>query len=79
VTWLFLHFSNVAVTFRIGHPAKTTRISNTVVPFSNFGNWITFGPLRIRCLFYIWTTFAHYRPHLRCCYYFASHKKICFL
>ena len=27
-----------------------------VVPFSNFGNWITFGPLRIWCLFYIWTT-----------------------
>jgi len=26
-----------------------------VVPFSNFGNWISFGPLRIRCLFYIWT------------------------
>jgi len=21
---------------------------------------------------------AHYRPHLRCCYYFASHKKICY-
>jgi len=43
-----------------------------VVSFSNFGNWITFGPLRIRCLFYIWTTFAHYCRHLRC-YYFASH------
>jgi len=27
-----------------------------VVPFSNLGSWITFGPLRIRCLFYIWTT-----------------------
>ena len=27
-----------------------------VVPFSNFGNGITFGPLRMRCLFYIWTT-----------------------
>jgi len=27
-----------------------------VVLFSNFGNWITFGPLWIRCLFYIWTT-----------------------
>jgi len=26
-----------------------------VVQFSNFGNWITFGPLRFRCLFYIWT------------------------
>ena len=26
------------------------------VTFSNFGNWITFGPLRIRCFFYIWTT-----------------------
>ena len=28
-----------------------------VVPFSNFGNWITFGPLQIWCLFYNWTTF----------------------
>jgi len=27
-----------------------------VGPFSNIGNWITFGPLRIRCLLYIWTT-----------------------
>jgi len=26
-----------------------------VVSFSNFGNWITFGPLRRRCLFYIWS------------------------
>jgi len=26
-----------------------------VVPFSNFDNRITFGPSRIRCLFYIWT------------------------
>jgi len=25
-----------------------------VVPFSNFGKWIAFGPLRRRCLFYIW-------------------------
>jgi len=24
-----------------------------IVPFSNFGNGITFGPLRMRCLFYI--------------------------
>jgi len=42
-----------------------------VVPFSNFSSWIAFGPLRIKCLFYIWT--AHYHPHLRCCYYFTSH------
>ena len=27
-----------------------------LVPFSNFGNWITCGPLRIRCIFCIWTT-----------------------
>jgi len=26
------------------------------VTFSNFGNCIAFGPLWIRCLFYIWTT-----------------------
>jgi len=46
-----------------------------VVPFSNFPNWMTFGSLRevplspLNCI-------THYRPHLRCCYYFASHKKI---
>jgi len=36
-----------------------------VVPFSDFGSWITFGPLRIRRLFYIWTTLlitVHTRP-----------------
>jgi len=35
---------------------KAGPVSNMCPPFSNFGNWITFGPLRIRCLFYIWTT-----------------------
>ena len=42
-----------------------------VVPFYNFGVWITFGPLRIRCLLHL-NYIAYYRPHLRCCYYFAS-------
>ena len=27
-----------------------------VVTFSNFGNWIAFDLLQIRCLFYVWTT-----------------------
>jgi len=76
MTRLFLHFWNVSATFRIW---QKKRISNIIVPFSSFGNWITFDPLRIRCLFYIWTTlFAHYGPHLRCCYYFASHKNMLF-
>ena len=48
-----------------------------VIPFSNFGSWITFGPLRIRCLLHL-NYIAHYRPHLRCCFYFASHEKICY-
>jgi len=39
-----------------GHPAKRTRISICFAPFSNFGKWITFGPLRVRCPFCIWTT-----------------------
>jgi len=50
-----------------------------VVPFSNFGNWITFDPLRIRwCLLHL-NYIAHYRPHLHCCYYSASHKKYAIL
>jgi len=32
---------------------KDTISEICVVPFSNFGNCITFGPLRIRCLFHI--------------------------
>ena len=35
---------------------KRTRSQICVVPFSNLGNWTTFGPLRLRCLYYIWTT-----------------------
>jgi len=51
---LFLNFWNVSATFRIWQKEPVSQIR--VVPFSNFGNWITFGPLRIRCLFSIWTT-----------------------
>jgi len=32
---------------------KRTRSQICVVPFCNFGNWITFGLLQIRCLFFI--------------------------
>jgi len=57
MTRLFLHFWNVAATFRIWSLGKKESVSQTcVVPFTNFGNWITSGPLRIKCLFYIWTT-----------------------
>jgi len=35
---------------------KRTRSQICVFPFSNLGNWITFGLLRLRCLYYIWTT-----------------------
>ena len=54
MTRLFLHFWNVPATFSIRQKEPVSEIC--VVPFSNFGNWITFGPLRMRCLFYIWTT-----------------------
>ena len=54
MTRLFLHFWNVPATFRIWQKEPVSEIC--VVPFSNFGNWITFGPLRMRCLFYIWFT-----------------------
>jgi len=49
-----------------------------VVPFSNFDSWSTFGPLWIRRLFYIFNCIAHFRPHLRSCYYFASLKTKCY-
>jgi len=43
--------------FRIRSSGKKNPLSQMcVVSYSNFGNWIAFGPLRIRCLFYIWTT-----------------------
>jgi len=51
---LFLHFWNVSAAFRILQKGHVSQIC--VVPFSNLGNWITVGPLRLRCLFYIWTT-----------------------
>ena len=49
-----MHFWNVSATFRIWRKEHVSQIS--VVPFSTIDNWITFGLLRIRCLFYIWTT-----------------------
>jgi len=50
----FLHFRSVTATFRIWSPGKKNPYSQIcVVPFSNFGNWITFSPLRTRCLFCI--------------------------
>jgi len=74
MTRLFLHFWNASATLRIWQKRRVSEIC--IVPFSNFDNWITFDPLRIRCFFYIWTTLV--RPHLRCCYCFASHQKMCY-
>ena len=54
MTRSFLHSWNVSATFRISQKGSISQIC--VVPFSNLGNWVTFGPLRLRCLFYIWTT-----------------------
>ena len=54
MTRLFLHFWNVSATFKISQKEPVSQIC--VVPFSNFGSWITFGPPWIRRLFYIWTT-----------------------
>ena len=56
MTQLSLHFWNVAATFRIWLSGKM----NSYVKYvsSNFilCDWITFGPLRIKFLFYMWTT-----------------------
>jgi len=50
----------------------------SVVPCSNFGKlnciWSAAEEVPLLHLDYI----AHYRPYLGCCYYFASHKKICY-
>jgi len=54
MTRLFLHFWNVSATFKISQKESVSQMC--VVPFSNFGSWITFGPLWIRRLFHIWTT-----------------------
>jgi len=65
-----------AVRSEFGRWAKRTGISNVYRPFSDFGNWITFGPLRRRCLFYIELHCSLPSTPSRCCYYFTSHKKI---
>jgi len=54
MTRLFLHFWNVSATFQISQKEPVSQMY--AVPFSNFGNWITFRPLWIRRTFYIWTT-----------------------
>ena len=55
MTPLFLHFWNLAVTFRIWSSGKKNPYLKYVS--SHFLILaIAFGPLRIRCLFYIWTT-----------------------
>jgi len=54
MTRLFLHFWNVPATLIIWHKEPVSQIC--VGRFLNFGNWITFGLLWIRCLFCIWTT-----------------------
>ena len=75
MTRLFLHFWNVSDTFRIWQKEPVSQIC--VAHFLTFaielrlvsfglGSYFTFE------LVYI----THYRPHLRCCYYFTSHKKI---
>jgi len=54
MTRLFLHFWNASTTFKISQKEPVSQMC--VVPFSNIGSWITFGPIWIRRLFYIWTT-----------------------
>ena len=53
MTRFFLHFWNVPATLRIWQKEPVSQIR--VTPFSNSGNWNSFGPLRNRYLFYIWT------------------------
>ena len=60
MTRLFLHLWNLAATFRNSSSGKKNTVTHQicVVPYSYFGNWIVFGPLRRRCIFYIWTAFT---------------------
>ena len=71
---MYLHFLNVAATFRIWSSGKWTRISNTSSHFLPLTICSVSEELPLLLLNHI----AHYRPHLRCCKYFASHQKICY-
>jgi len=54
MTRLLLQFWNVSATFKISQKESVSQMC--VIPFFNFDSWSTFGLLRIRRLFYIWTT-----------------------
>jgi len=72
---LFLHFWNVSAALKIWQREPVSQIC--VVSFSNFGNELHLVRLGLGASF-TFVLHCYYRPHLRCCCYFASHKKICY-
>ena len=76
MTRLFLHFLNVAATFRIWSSGKKNPyfkyVSSHFLTLAIELHVVRFGEVPLLHLNYI----ARYRPHLRCCYYFAWQKKI---
>jgi len=57
MTRLFLHFWNVASTFRIWSSGKKNPYLKYVTSHHlTLANETAFGPLRRRCLFYVWNT-----------------------
>jgi len=77
MTRLFLHFMNVAATFRIWSFGKRNPYLKNVSSHSKLWqlNYIWSGSEEVPLLHLNYV--AHYRPHFRCCYHFASCKKMC--
>ena len=76
MTLMFLHFFNAAATFRIWSSGKKT-------PYLKFvsSHFLTLAiELHLVCFrggaSFTFELHAHYHPHICCCYYFTSHKKI---
>jgi len=77
MTRLFLHFRKISATFRIWQKEPVSQIC--VVPFLPLAMELHLVRFGLGASFTFELAYiAHYRPHLRCCYYFASHKKICY-
>jgi len=76
MTRLCLHFWNIAATFRIWSSGKKNPylkyVSSHFLTLAIEFHLVRFGLGALLHLNYI----AHYRPHIRCCYDFGSHKKI---
>ena len=79
MTRLFLHFWNLSATSRIWSSGKKSPYlkyaSSHFLTLANDLHFVRFG---VDAAFTFELHCAHYRHHLRCCYYFASRKKICY-